>query len=273
MNNEFDNEFDNEFNNDEYFSSSLDLSSDLISSTSLTINNSTGFTKKSNKKNGGRHFSSVWDHIVKGKEISRGHYEGTCSYCKTYWKIAKPVTMRAHLASHCSQCPESVAIEYAKIITEENIQEDHTFKYNNKCQKTTNSSSLPISTSTSTSSTSTSSISIPTSSIQSGIQQHFESTKITSSRQKDIDNALIKAFVCYNFAFAIIKNPFFIELLKTLCPGYKSPSRRKLSIELLENEVARVNLKIKYIFDNTTNLTLGMYIYIILLNYYLLLFL
>ena len=78
------NEFDNEFNNDKYFSSFLDLSSDLISSTSLTINNSTDFTKKSNKKNGERHFLSVWDHIVKGKEISHDHYKGTCSYCKTY---------------------------------------------------------------------------------------------------------------------------------------------------------------------------------------------
>ena len=241
------NEFDNEFNNDEYFSSSLDLSSELTSSTSLTINNSIGFIKKSNKKSGGRHFSSVWDHIIKGKEISRDHYEGTCSYCKTYWKIAKPIIVHAHLASHCSQYPESVAIKYAKIITEENIQENHTFKH----QKTTNSSS----------STSTSSTSIPTSSIQSSIQQHFENTKITSSHQKDIDNALIKAFVCCNFAFAIIENPFFIELLKTLCPGYKPSLRRKLSIELLENEIAHVNLKIKHIFDNTTNLTLDMYIY------------
>ena len=75
-------------------------------------------------------------------------------------------------------------------------------------------------------------------------------------KSNEIDNALIKAFICCNIAFTIVKNPFFIELLKTLCPGYNSPSRRKLSTELLERELIKVNLKVKKILNSTFNLTL-----------------
>ncbi|CAJ0638655.1 14992_t:CDS:2 [Entrophospora sp. SA101] len=32
----------------------------------------------------GRRFTEVWEHVTKGREISRGHYEGTCNYCEQY---------------------------------------------------------------------------------------------------------------------------------------------------------------------------------------------
>ncbi|CAJ0843030.1 16717_t:CDS:2 [Entrophospora sp. SA101] len=40
------------------------------------ISNSTGSV--------GRRFTEVWEHVTKGREISRGHYEGTCNYCEQY---------------------------------------------------------------------------------------------------------------------------------------------------------------------------------------------
>jgi hypothetical protein len=70
---------------------------------------------------------------------------------------------------------------------------------------------------------------------------------------------LVKAFVCCNIAFAIIENPFFMELLKALCGGYVIPSRKKLATELLEQELARINLKIQKVLEITNNLTLGKY--------------
>ncbi len=81
--------------------------------------------------------------------------------------------------------------------------------------------------------------------------------KVNELKSNEIDNALIKAFICCNIAFTIVENLFFIELLKTLCPGYNSPSRRKLSTELLERELIKVNLKVKKILNSTFNLTLA----------------
>ena len=49
--------------------------------------------------------------------------------------------------------------------------------------------------------------------------------KVNKLKSNEIDNALIKAFICYNIAFTIVENLFFIELLKTLYPEYDSPSR------------------------------------------------
>jgi hypothetical protein len=59
---------------------------------------------------------------------------------------------------------------------------------------------------------------------QTSLEGHFESIQITTTKQNEIDKALIKAFVCCNISFSIVENSFFSELLKTLCPGYKLPS-------------------------------------------------
>jgi hypothetical protein len=98
--------------------------------------------------------------------------------------------------------------------------------------------------------------------------QYYDNSKITNSRQKIIDSTLIKVFVCCNIAFAIIENPFFMDLLKILCGGYIIPSRKKLATELLEQELARINLKVEKVLEITNNLTLGKYI-IMYHNYFL----
>lgn len=211
------------------------------------ITNSSYETQSSNvltKKNSGRPFGKVWEHITKGKEISRGHYEGTCNYCKKYWNNAKPSLLRSHLASHCSKCPNNIVQEFLKIIATKNSELNE-----NKRQKISDSSSTSIQK-------------------QSIIENHYEIKKISNSRQNDIDNALIKAFVCCNLAFSIIENPFFKELLKTLSPGYQIPSRKKL-YEFLEYEVAQINLKVQKIYEENNNLTLGIYIIYLSFNYLL----
>ena len=210
-----------------------ELSFDEVTTSSTEIQSNTS----KSKKHTGRPFGKVWEHITKGKEASRGHYEGTCNYCHQYWSNAKPTFLRTHLALHCSKCPNNIVQEFLKIVTTQKVEADES-----KRQKTSHSSI------------------ISSSSKQDVIEQHYEFTKISITKQNDIDNALIKAFICCNLAFSIIKNPFFKELLKTLSPGYKIPSRKKLS-ELLEYEVAHINLKVQKILEETNNLTLGKYIY------------
>jgi len=95
-------------------------------------------------------------------------------------------------------------------------------------------------------------------SIQTKIADYVESTKLTPERIKDINWALVKAFVVCGIPFHIIENPFFVELLKTLRPAYEPPSRDILSGCLLAQETAFVNQEVIKELKNSKNLTLGM---------------
>lgn len=66
--------------------------------------------------------------------------------------------------------------------------------------------------------------------------------------------AIVKFFACCGIPFHIIENPFFIDFLRTLCPGYISPCRQTLSNDILNAEIfhviTEINLKLsnkKYI--------------------------
>ena len=57
--------------------------------------------------------------------------------------------------------------------------------------------------------------------------------------------------------FEVIENPFILDLLKDLNPGYVPPSRSTLSGRLLDNEVARINNKIREELETADGLTLS----------------
>ena len=70
-----------------------------------------------------------------------------------------------------------------------------------------------------------------------------------------------------NIPFSVIENSYFVDLIKTLQPGYDPPSRQILSGILLQAEVARVNVRITNELDNESNFTIGkefLYYYIII---------
>ncbi|PKK59021.1 hypothetical protein RhiirC2_720104 [Rhizophagus irregularis] len=56
---------------------------------------------------------------------------------------------------------------------------------------------------------------------------------------------------------SIIKNPWFIDLIKTLQPGYDPPSRQVLSGTLLESETSCVNIHIINELSADNNFTIG----------------
>ncbi len=91
---------------------------------------------------------------------------------------------------------------------------------------------------------------------QTKISDFHESTKFSEERIHEIDRACVKAFVECGIAWRVIENPFFIEFLKTLRPGYTPPSKGVLSGKLLSQETAVVNARIIKELKNTTNLTL-----------------
>ena len=58
----------------------------------------------------------------------------------------------------------------------------------------------------------------------------------------NVDRTITKAFVMSNIPFSVIENPWFIDMLKTLQPGYDPPSRQVLSGTLLQAELSRINV-------------------------------
>jgi hypothetical protein len=85
----------------------------------------------------------------------------------------------------------------------------------------------------------------------------FESTNINPQKKASIIRALVRAFICCGIPFSIIENPFFIEFLHEMRPGYEPPTSELLSGRLLNQETARINDKIKEIIKYSENLTLG----------------
>jgi len=87
-----------------------------------------------------------------------------------------------------------------------------------------------------------------------GIRQkkitEFEST------EDQTNHTLVKAFIICRISWYIIKNPFFIEFLKTLKSSYLLPSRKILFGRLLAQKAAIVNQQVIKDLTNQKNLTL-----------------
>jgi hypothetical protein len=92
---------------------------------------------------------------------------------------------------------------------------------------------------------------------QNGLNDFYESANITSQKQKIIDQALTRMFVCCGLPFSLVENPFFIEFVNQLKPAYKLPSRFKLTKDFINEEVANVNVKVELELKRQNNLTLG----------------
>ncbi|CAG8843726.1 4448_t:CDS:2, partial [Gigaspora margarita] len=76
-------------------------------------------------------------------------------------------------------------------------------------------------------------------------------------RIKDINRALVKAFVVCGIPFHIIENLFFIELLKTLRPAFEPPSNNIFSGRYLAQETAFANQTIIKKLNGSKNLTIA----------------
>ena len=64
---------------------------------------------------------------------------------------------------------------------------------------------------------------------QTKVMNFIESTRLTEGHIDEINCTLIKAFVICEIPWKTIESLFFIELLKTLRPGYNPPSKEILS--------------------------------------------
>ena len=184
--------------------------------------------KRKRKNAGGRPKSLVWGtHTVQGSKVSEGHYEVTCAYCGYFWKKRSSQDLEAHFANNCSEVPTETRqffLNRLAVRAEGDVI--------NLEQVTIKKRKLNDS--------------------QTKISEFHESTKLSEDRIHKINRACVKTFVAWH----VIENPFFIEFLKTLRPGYVPPSKEVLSDKLLSQETAVVNTRVTDVLKNATNLTL-----------------
>jgi len=129
--------------------------------------------------------------------------------------------MREHLAFYCKDVPYTIRKHYLEVMKNNSIS--------SKKQKIDNQ--------------------------QPKIYEKFESTRIDTAKIDMANRAIVKFFACCGIPFHIVENPFFIDLLHTLCPGYFPPSRRTLSATMLNIELAFVTSEVNNILNNETNLS------------------
>ena len=193
------------------------------------------------KKKGGQPKSLVWEtHSIQGRKVSEGHYEATCLYCNRFWNKGSPQDLEAHFANKCSKAPDNTKNFFLNRLAAR-AEGDIT----NLKQVTTKKQKLNNGTSTQA--------------IQTKISEFNENTKLSEDRAHEIDHAYVKAFVVCGIPWHVIENPFFIELLKTLRPGYTPPSKEVLSGKLLSQETAVINQRVIKELKNSENLTMCKY--------------
>ena len=204
----------------------LSPSHSLSSSSSLSlipINNEID----TQRKKGGRPLAIVWNYFNKGIKISSGHYVADCKSCGKHWNKGSPTMMEHHLAFECPAINDSVKYAFLEVIS----------KCDNESVNQSNRRIRP--------------------SNQTGLEDFIESTKLTTKRKKDIDQALTKAVVVCNLSFQLVENPYFIEFIKQLRTAYELPSRKMLSDRLINEELGRITVKMNNLLKNSVNLTLG----------------
>jgi hypothetical protein len=190
--------------------------------------NSQGVVINLNKKKRGRPKTDVWDYFKEGPK-NRGHCTAECNFCGWKQQVGQPIEMQGHLAINCPKVPYEV-----KTIFLEKVRDVGHLGYKNKIIKIDN---------------------------QPKINEKFESTKIDQAKIEMANRAIVKFFACCGIPFHIIENPFFIDLLRILCPGYSPPCRQTLSEDMLNAEISHVITEMNLKLSGEEYLTLGIVLF------------
>ncbi|CAB5368636.1 unnamed protein product [Rhizophagus irregularis] len=169
------------------------------------------------KKKGGRPQSEVWRHYEKKPLKSAGHFSAKCNYCRTDWPRDHPNELEDHLANNCRKVPELVHSFYLGVVSAQNFGREDTFSSpeNSKKRKTQVD--------------------------QRELTHWFKSTNINSQKKASITRALVRTFICCGILFSIIENPFFIEFLHEMRPGYEPPTSELLKYDLAKITISSCN--------------------------------
>jgi hypothetical protein len=203
------------------------------------------FENKRKYTTGGCPKDPVWNYFTCINIKHSGHYSATCKNCNYNFKMGSVNKLQIHLTCNCKHVEEEVKVKYMHIFAEKDGLDDD---------------SLEVKV----------------------FQANTSQGKLTSFWDKDkelpaecialIDRSILKAFVIYGLTFHIVKNPYFVNMIKNLRSTYNPPLREILTTKLLPEEAIRVELKIKNILQKSDNLTLSikfLLLYYLIFNYYL----
>jgi hypothetical protein len=188
------------------------------------------------KKSGGRKKSQVWDYFNTEGVKKHGHIGCLCKGCGWKRAVGKAYEMVDHLALSCPK----VSAETKQFFIEEirrrsALKSDHEAPNNVdetivKKQKTS----------------------------QKKIDSMFESKDIEQSKVVRCNRALTRLFVCCGLPFRVVSNPFFVDFVKCLCPGYELPNRVTFAGSWVNQELSNTFTVTMSETYSSRNITLGL---------------
>jgi len=161
------------------------------------------YQDKRSGHSGGRKKSQAWDYFDVDGIRKHGHIGCLCKGCGWKRAVGKAYEMVEHLAFSCPKVSgETKELFLEEIRNRPALKLNHTpsdvnDKNVTKKQKTT----------------------------QRKLTTMFESSTVEQSKIVRCNRALTWLFVCCRLPFRIISNPFFIDFVKSLCPGYELLNR------------------------------------------------
>jgi hypothetical protein len=171
------------------------------------------------KHAGGRPKDIVWQYFDQTATKHPGHFQAKCTFCNHFWKIGVVKKLQVHLASECENVDEDIKNKFMHIVAKrDGISMEMELNY----------------------------------------QENHTEDSLSVEQIAFVDRLILRAFIMCGIPFRIIENPYFINILKNLRSNYNPPSRERLSVNLLSEELIRVEIKINNILEREKNLTLGM---------------
>ncbi len=186
------------------------------------------------KRKVGRPRKPIWKHFTEiggSNDNSNNKRPGAkCNYCGQQWARGKSSEMVSHIALSCTKPPPpDVRVKFQDMLQSNELSEDDEDD------------------------------NLKTKRKQTKIFDHLEKKAITNEKQLRCSRALTKFFVCCGVPFWVVENPFFVNFINNLCPGFQLPKRTTLSTTFVNLECANVVSKINNNLINEVNLTLGNY--------------
>lgn len=193
--------------------------------------------------NAGRKKSPVWDYFDQYGNLKHGHVGCICKGCGWKRKVGKAYEMVEHLALSCSKVTGEVKNIFLQDLRERNALKtvdltDDLDSINDNDQPKEKKQKMSL--------------------VQTKITSKFESTaEIDSAKAQRCNHALTRFFICCGIPFKIVSNPFFIDLVKCLCPSYQLPNRVTFAGTWVNQELSQVVSRISDDIRDCDNMTLG----------------
>src|SRR5688572_29525991 len=89
------------------------------------------------------------------------------------------------------------------------------------------------------------------------LHSYYENTNCNIEQKQKLDQALLHAFVVCGIPWNVVSNPFLMDFMKLTKPGYDPATCKELSGQLLNQEIARITIKLNKLVKIERNMRSG----------------